>query len=80
MSNTINLKIKSKYIEEYQDKYPLIQREILEDIEELKEDYSQEIKPLKVTGDAIKWKIFAKTKEKMQCTTDAEGFDNCRVC
>ena len=48
-------------------------------IEELKEDYSQDIKPLQVTGDAIKWEIFAKTKEKMKCTTDAEGFDNCLI-
>lgn len=38
MSNTINLKIKSKYIEEYQDKYPLIQREILENIDDLEEE------------------------------------------
>ena len=48
-------------------------------IEELKEDYSQDIKPLQVTGDAIKWEVFAKTKEKIKCTTDSEGFDNCLV-
>ena len=44
-----------------------------------KENLNQNIKPLKVTGDAIKWEIFAKTKEKMQCETDKEGFDNCLV-
>jgi len=38
MSNTINLKIKSKYIQEYQDKYPLIQKEIIENIDDLKEE------------------------------------------
>jgi 23S rRNA (cytosine1962-C5)-methyltransferase len=38
MSNTINLKIKSKYIQEYQDKYPLIQREIIENIDDLQEE------------------------------------------
>jgi len=38
MSNTINLKIKSKYIQEYQDKYPLIQKEIIENIDDLQEE------------------------------------------
>ena len=38
MSNTINLKIKSKYIEEYQNKYPLIEKEIIENIDDLKEE------------------------------------------
>jgi hypothetical protein len=47
--------------------------------EELKEDYDQNIKPLQVAGDAIKWEIFAKTKEKMECIKDAEGFDNCVI-
>ena len=38
MSNIINLKIKSKYIQEYQDKYPLIQQEIIENIDDLQEE------------------------------------------
>ena len=38
MNNTINLKIKAKYIQEYQDKYPLIQKEIIENIDDLKEE------------------------------------------
>lgn len=38
MRSIINLKIKSKYIEEYQDKYPLIEREIIENIDDLKEE------------------------------------------
>lgn len=43
------------------------------------EDISSDIKPLKVTGDAIKWEIFAKTIEKSECTIDEDGFDNCLV-
>lgn len=38
MNNTINLKIKAKYIQEYQDRYPLIQKEIIENIDDLKEE------------------------------------------
>ena len=38
MSNTINIKIKAKYIQEYQDRYPLIQKEIIENIDDLKEE------------------------------------------
>jgi len=38
MNNTINLKIKTKYIEEYQEKYPLIEKEIIENIVDLKEE------------------------------------------
>jgi len=38
MSNIINLKIKAKYIQEYQDKYPLIQKEILENIDDLTQE------------------------------------------
>ena len=38
MSNTINLKIKAKYIQGYQEKYPLIQKEIFENIDDLKEE------------------------------------------
>lgn len=38
MRTTINLKIKSRYTEEYQNKYPLIEREIIENINELKEE------------------------------------------
>ncbi|MFT7099214.1 MAG: hypothetical protein ACJAS6_001088 [Rickettsiales bacterium] len=48
-------------------------------IEELEEDYSQDFKPLQVSGDAIKWEIFAKTVEKTSCITDAEGFDDCVI-
>lgn len=40
MSNIINLKIKSKYVEEYQNGYPLIQKEIIENIDELTEEGS----------------------------------------
>lgn len=45
----------------------------------LEEDFNQDIKPLQVTGDAIKWQVFAKTEEKSSCIIDAEGFDNCSV-
>jgi len=38
MSNTINLKIKAKYIQEYQDRYPLIQKEIIENLDDLQEE------------------------------------------
>ena len=38
MSNTINLKIKSKYVQTYQEKYPLIEKEIIENIDDLKEE------------------------------------------
>jgi 23S rRNA (cytosine1962-C5)-methyltransferase len=38
MTKTINLKIKSKFIPEYQDKYPLIEKEILENTDELEEE------------------------------------------
>jgi len=38
MNNTVNLKIKSKYIQEYQDKYPLIQKEIIENVDDLEEE------------------------------------------
>jgi hypothetical protein len=41
--------------------------------------FNQDIKPLQVTGESIKWEIFAKTKEKMECTIDPEGFDNCLI-
>ena len=43
------------------------------------EDFSADIQPLQVTGDAIKWEIFAQTKEDMKCTIDEEGFDNCLI-
>lgn len=46
-------------------------------IEESKEDFG--LNPLQVTGDAIKWEIFAKTKENEECVTDSEGFDNCLI-
>ncbi|MGK0256335.1 MAG: 23S rRNA (cytosine1962-C5)-methyltransferase, partial [Arcobacteraceae bacterium] len=38
MNNIINVKIKSKFIQEYQDKYPLIEREIFEDVGEIEEE------------------------------------------
>ncbi|RXJ86392.1 class I SAM-dependent rRNA methyltransferase [Arcobacter sp. CECT 8985] len=38
MNKTINLKIKSRFVEEYQDKYPLIQKEIFQNIEDLNEE------------------------------------------
>ena len=34
---------------------------------------------LKVKGDAIKWEIFAKTKEKTKCITNKDGFDDCLI-
>jgi len=40
MSNIINLKIKAKYIQEYQDGYPLIQKEIIENIDVLEDEGS----------------------------------------
>jgi len=41
--------------------------------------YPDDIQPLEVTGDAIPWKVFAKTKEKEECRTDKEGYDYCLV-
>lgn len=45
------------------------------------DDYGDEIyqnmQPLKVSGDAIKWEVFFATKEKDECTIDEEGFDYC---
>lgn len=34
-------------------------------------------KPLEVTGDAVPWSLFAKTKEIEKCTEDADGFRTC---
>lgn len=38
MTKIVNIKIKSKYIEEYQNKYPLIEKEIIENIDDLEEE------------------------------------------
>ncbi|PIF03629.1 MAG: RlmI/RlmK family 23S rRNA methyltransferase [Arcobacter sp.] len=38
MKNTIDIKVKAKYIQEYQDRYPLIKKEIIENIDDLKEE------------------------------------------
>lgn len=38
MKNIIDVKIKPKYIQEYQDKYPLIAQEIIENIDVLEEE------------------------------------------
>ena len=35
--------------------------------------------PLKVTGDAIPWQLFGKTKEIEDCTIDKDGFDYCLI-
>ena len=35
--------------------------------------------PLKVTGDAIPWQFFGKTKEIEDCTIDKDGFDYCLI-
>lgn len=43
------------------------------------EEFKPEIKPLQVTGNALNWEIFAKTKEEMKCVTLADGFDDCHV-
>ena len=32
-------------------------------------------KPLKVTGDALPWNLFSKTKEIEDCTVDKDGYD-----
>ena len=36
-------------------------------------------KPLKVTGDALSWDLFAKTKEIEDCTIDKDGYDYCLI-
>ena len=36
-------------------------------------------KPLEVTGDAIPWQLFGKTKEIEDCTIDKDGFDYCLI-
>ena len=38
MTKTLNLKIKSNYNQEYQERYPLIQKEIIENIDDLQEE------------------------------------------
>ena len=35
--------------------------------------------PLEVTGDALSWQLFGKTKEIEDCTIDKEGFDYCLI-
>ena len=35
--------------------------------------------PLAVTGDALPWQLFGKTKEIEDCTIDKEGFDYCLI-
>jgi hypothetical protein len=35
--------------------------------------------PLEVTGDAIPWQLFKKTKEIEDCTIDKDGFDYCLI-
>lgn len=40
---------------------------------------NQNIKPLKVKGDAIPWEVFAKTKEVQKCIVDKAGFDYCLI-
>ena len=35
--------------------------------------------PLEVTGDAIPWQLFGKTKEIEDCTIDKDGFDYCLI-
>jgi len=46
-----------------------------EELQALKEEW----KPLEVTGEAIPWSQFARTKEVEQCRTDEEGFDYCVI-
>lgn len=36
-------------------------------------------KPIEVTGDAIPWELFDKTKENEICTIDQDGYDNCLI-
>ena len=36
-------------------------------------------KPLEVTGDALPWKLFNKTKELEDCTIDKDGYDYCLI-
>lgn len=39
----------------------------------------QEWKPLEVSGDAIAWSLFAKTKEIEECEEDRDGWTNCTI-
>ncbi len=48
---------------------------LLEDIGEMQEEW----KPLKVSGDAIPWELFATTKEDESCVVGDEGYDICLV-
>lgn len=41
--------------------------------------FTQDIEPLQVKGDSIKWEIFATTKEKTECIIDEDGFENCLI-
>lgn len=38
-----------------------------------------EWKPLEVTGDAISWDVFAKTKENMNCKMGDDGIEMCSI-
>lgn len=46
---------------------------------EVLQELMQQWKPIKVTGDAIAWSVFAKSREIEECTDDAEGFRSCRL-
>ncbi len=43
------------------------------------EEISQNYEMLEVTGEAVKWQVFAKTEEIEKCTEDSEGFDECYI-
>ena len=43
------------------------------------EEMNQNYEMLEVTGESVKWQIFAKTGELEKCTEDSEGFDDCYI-
>ena len=47
--------------------------------DEFSHNINPDLEPLEVSGEAIKWQLFAKTKEKTICVVDEEGFDNCLI-
>ena len=54
--------------------YAIFEQEMPQD---LIDQYQEQWKPLKVTGDAVSWEVFAKTKEDNFCIEDKEGFEIC---
>jgi hypothetical protein len=46
---------------------------------EFAHSFNPDLKPLEVSGKAIKWQLFATTTEKTICVIDEEGFDDCLI-